>query len=172
MSTPETKLVNIVLTSTITKHLKHQQCLRVPVDATQEDILRFGAKLQEGVDGGSYRADGKNVINLSMTDGALAVVEPLDLAEQEFQVYDFAGSEIVGIDGWDTSDPADITRVVYAKHPDDAPDASSNKVSFHVRLDDNGMVDEVYALDVDTGNEFGQRGASQGDPQPAPCTSA
>lgn len=61
MSTPETKLVNVVLSATITKHLEYQRCIRVPVDATEDDILRYGAELKENIDGGRYSEDGPGV---------------------------------------------------------------------------------------------------------------
>lgn len=47
---------------------------------------------------------------------------------------------------------------MYIQYDDDAENADSHKVSFHVRFDEAGRVDDVYALETEHGNEIGQRG--------------
>lgn len=61
-------------------------------------------------------------------------------------------------DRWNTDDPQDFTKIVYVSYHDDPSDADSSKISFHVRFDELGQVDEAYALDMESGNEIGWRG--------------
>lgn len=82
------------------------------------------------------------------------------LAEDEVESYDFGdGVTVVAQDGWDTSDLDDLTKIVYVAFDDDKAEDDSHKVSFHVRFDAAGAVDDVYALEMAHGNDIGSRGA-------------
>jgi hypothetical protein len=79
-------------------------------------------------------------------------------ADESFSSYDFGDAYECGdACGWDTTDPADLTRIVYLEDRE-SPDADSFRVSFHVRFDDRGEVIEVYALDMASGGEVGSPG--------------
>lgn len=81
------------------------------------------------------------------------------LADREFELYDFGEGVMVLDHGrWNTSDPRDYTKIAYVEFEDDAPEADSHKVSFHVRFDAAGKVTEAYALKCDKGQEIGRRG--------------
>jgi hypothetical protein len=58
------------------------------------------------------------------------------LASYKFGSDDFddGNVEIVGQNRWNTDDKNDYTKVLYATYRDDAPNADSHKISFHVRL--------------------------------------
>lgn len=82
-------------------------------------------------------------------------------ADRVLESYVFGeGVEVVGQDGWDTSDRTDFTKVVYVSYTDDPEDSPSHKVSFHVRFDGelSSTVSDGYALEMDKGNELGRRG--------------
>lgn len=80
------------------------------------------------------------------------------LAEAEFIGYDFGeGVQVLDHNRWDTNDEADITKIAYLEYDDDAPDADSHKATFHVRFRPDGSIDDVYALEVKSGNRIGQR---------------
>lgn len=82
------------------------------------------------------------------------------LADREFELYDFGEGVMVLDHGrWNTSDPRDYTKIAYVEFEDDAPEADSHKVSFHVRFDAAGKVTVAYALECDKGQEIGQRSA-------------
>lgn len=80
------------------------------------------------------------------------------LADAEFELYDFGdGATVAGFDNWDTNDHADFTRMVYLTFDDDAPDSDSERVSFHVRFNPDGTVDDAYGLLMRTGADIGTR---------------
>lgn len=74
------------------------------------------------------------------------------LAESHYQEYDFGDLHVSDSDGWDTSDPADFTRIVYLE---DGTGGDSTRASFHVRFNPQGAVCEVYALDMASGGYIG-----------------
>jgi len=78
-------------------------------------------------------------------------------ADRAYEVYNFgAGVTVVDSDNWDTTDLDDFTKIVYVAY-DEFPDSDSQKVSFHVRFDNSGCIDDVYALEMRNGNEIGYR---------------
>lgn len=82
------------------------------------------------------------------------------LADAELAVYAFGdGVKVVQHSGWDTNDRDDFTKIVYVEYDDDAPDADSHKISFHVRFDADGSVEDAYGLEMEHGNDIGKRGA-------------
>jgi hypothetical protein len=85
-------------------------------------------------------------------------------ADDELTDYDFE-TEIMDMEhgsSWDDEkdgDEVDLNKVLYVNWEDDPePNTDSTKVSFHVRFSKEGKVTDVYALDVETGNEIGKRG--------------
>ena len=84
-----------------------------------------------------------------------------EVADDEVASYNFGeGVKVVAMDGWDTSDLNDLTKIVYVEYDDDKPDDDSHKVSFHVRFDAEGAVDDAYALEMRHGNDIGSRGTA------------
>lgn len=84
------------------------------------------------------------------------------MAEDALASFNFGDDiEIVGQDGWDTTDPRDLTKIVYAQALDADPESDSEKISFHVRFHENGALDEVYALAMRTGSEVGEPGIAK-----------
>lgn len=80
-------------------------------------------------------------------------------ADDEFAKYNFGeGVTVEESDGWNTDDKDDYTKIVYVSYDDDAPEDDSHKVSFHVRFTPDGKVDDVYALEMERGNDIGSRG--------------
>lgn len=81
------------------------------------------------------------------------------LAEDALASYEFGDDvEVVGQDGWDSTDLNDFTKIVYVQARDSDPDQDSERLSFHVRFDDMGQVSEAYALCMRTGSEVGSHG--------------
>lgn len=81
-----------------------------------------------------------------------------ELAEAEFVAYEFGeGVQVLDHYRWDTSDPADHTKIAFLQYDDDKPDADSHKVTFHVRFNPDGSVSDAYALEVQSGNHIGKR---------------
>lgn len=92
-------------------------------------------------------------------EGAKSSSNQSNLADDEFESYDFGeGATVAGFSGWNKDDPRDYTRMVYLSHEDSAPEADTERVSFHVRFDIDGNVDEVYGLEMRNGNQIGVRG--------------
>lgn len=88
------------------------------------------------------------------------------VANQAFENYEFGdGLEIVGTDGWDTTDPQDFIRVAYARNTDN-PNKDSEKISFHVRFDQADLVEDVYALECKHGTEIGHYPTRKSTNQP------
>ena len=86
------------------------------------------------------------------------------LADAEFAQYDFGdGVTVSESDNWDRNDAADFTKIVYITCDDDAPDADSERVSFHVRFKADGTVDDAYGLLMRNGGDIGTRPANQKD---------
>jgi hypothetical protein len=83
-------------------------------------------------------------------------------ADDEFASYQFGDDvRIVDSDNWDKTDLQDFTKIVYFENSDDAQgDTDSERLSFHVRFDDEGKVSEAYGLLMKTGAEIGRRGDS------------
>jgi hypothetical protein len=78
------------------------------------------------------------------------------LADDALAAYDFGPDlNVVGHDGWDSSDPADFTKIVYVEGEGADPEQDSERLSFHVRFDHQGQVAEAYALCMRTGAEVG-----------------
>jgi hypothetical protein len=75
------------------------------------------------------------------------------LASTAWESYDFSTNRVTDSEGWDTSDPLDVTRVTYLEPENE--DADSFRVSFHVRFNEQGYVTEVYALDIASGGYVG-----------------
>ncbi len=89
-------------------------------------------------------------------DGAGTVIDRESMADTLFEHYDFGdGVQVLDHGCWDTSDPLDFIKTVYIEHQDDAPDADSHKVSFHVRFTERGAALEAYALECDKGKDIG-----------------
>lgn len=81
------------------------------------------------------------------------------LADEAFGGYFFGeGVYVVESDNWHTCDKDDFTRIVYVRYDDDMPGADSHKVSFHVRFTPDGVVNEVYALEMEHGQQIGTCG--------------
>jgi hypothetical protein len=90
---------------------------------------------------------------LSTTDYAKHV------ADEIFSRYIFgAGVAVKSHNNWDTSDKRDFIKTVFVSFDDDAPEADSHKVSFHVRFTHEGQVEDAYALETRHGNDIGARG--------------
>lgn len=69
------------------------------------------------------------------------------VAEEAFEQYDF-GLAVSDSEGWDTSDSADLHRIVYGDQ--------GGRYALHVRFEgEHTTPSEVYALDMATGNEVG-----------------
>lgn len=84
------------------------------------------------------------------------------LADAEFEQYEFGdGVTVSESDNWDRSEANDFTKIVYITCDDDAPDADSEKVSFHVRFNTDGSVDDAYGLLMRTGADIGSRPAEK-----------
>lgn len=94
--------------------------------------------------------------------------ERVELADEAFEAYNFGESvHVVEYDHWDTSDPNDLTRIVYVEAPEGAsPETPSDKISFHVHFSPSGRLMEAYALDMRTGSDVGFHEA------PSQCASA
>ena len=83
------------------------------------------------------------------------------LADAEFAQYQFGDAVTVSeSDNWDKNDVADFTKIVYITCDDDAPDADSERVSFHVRFNADGTVDDAYGLLMRNGSDIGLRHAN------------
>lgn len=86
------------------------------------------------------------------------------LADEEFARYEFGeGVTVSESDNWDTNEPDDFTKIVYITADDDPPDADSERVSFHVRFNPDGSVDDAYGLLMRTGGDIGSRPANKAD---------
>ncbi len=84
------------------------------------------------------------------------------LAEEEFDQYEFGdGVTVASRDNWDVTDQNDLTLIVYINGDDDAPDADSERVSFHVRFNADGSVDDAYGLLIRNGSYIGFRPENQ-----------
>lgn len=82
-----------------------------------------------------------------------------NLANDVLAAYEFGeGVTVVEQDNWNTDDPTDYTKIVYVAYDDDAANADSHKVSFHVRFTADGFIDDAYALEMEGGNDIGSRG--------------
>lgn len=84
------------------------------------------------------------------------------LADRAFEEFNFGeGVTVVNHDNWNTDDKDNYTKIVYVAYSEDPADADSHKVSFHARFDANGRLDDVYALEMEHGNEIGCRGTAE-----------
>lgn len=104
----------------------------------------------------------------------------LQMAQEAFADYDFGSIEIVGDAGWDSSDSNDLTLIAYGTEPQPfagdpdvpdreyAPDQESFRISFHVRFDKAGRLEEVCALDMKSGGELGSPRRAQAEPALTP----
>lgn len=96
----------------------------------------------------------------SQVDGDEAGIE-IDresMADTLFEHYDFGdGVQVLDHGRWDISDPLDFIKIAYVEYQDDAPNASSHKISFHVGFTERGTAREAYALDCEKGQEIGVR---------------
>lgn len=81
------------------------------------------------------------------------------LADAAFEAYEFGeGVTVVEDDNWDSNNPRDLTKIVYVTYDDDLEEAETHKISFHVRFAEDGSVEDVYGLDMESGNDIGRRG--------------
>ncbi|ABO60311.1 hypothetical protein LA345_37425 (plasmid) [Burkholderia vietnamiensis] len=107
-------------------------------------------------------AGGSVAASETIADGA-APPRPDDKrerAQDEFEAYDFgAGVMVHDHDLWDMNDATDFTKLVYLGYPEDNPDSELHKVTFHVGFRPDASIDQVYALEVQSGNLIGQRPA-------------
>lgn len=88
------------------------------------------------------------------------IVKRWPRADNAWQQYNFGeGVSVAASDRWNTDDENDFTKIVYVTYDDDPADADPHKVSFHVRFNGNGQVEEVYALEMNHGNEVGFPGS-------------
>lgn len=77
----------------------------------------------------------------------------LGLANRAYERYNFGPDvQFIESDAWDTSEPEDFTRLLYITF---TGEEESTRVSFHVRFDETGAVDDVYGLETRGGNEIG-----------------
>lgn len=79
-------------------------------------------------------------------------------ADAVLAAFNFGDTTVVGQDSWDTTDQNDFIKIVYVQYQEDLPDADSHKISFHVRFNQAGEVDDAYALEMEHGNDIGCRG--------------
>lgn len=86
-------------------------------------------------------------------------------ASAVFERYKFGADDcddgnvtVVDHDNWSMDDKNDFTKVVYVRYRDDPADADSHKISFHVRFNQAGEVEDAYALETEHGNDIGCRG--------------
>jgi len=80
------------------------------------------------------------------------------LADAEFAQYEFGdGVTVSESDNWDKNDVADFTKIVYITCDVDAPDADSERVSFHVRFNADGSVARRMLLATRESKKFGCR---------------
>lgn len=90
-------------------------------------------------------------------------------ANEEFENYNFGnGATVVDHDDWDTSDPRDLMKIAYVSFADDDPEDDSLKISFHVRFDEKGQIDDVYGLSTGNGCKVGCRGEQNTATTPEP----
>ncbi|KVV07340.1 hypothetical protein [Burkholderia ubonensis] len=87
-------------------------------------------------------------------------------AQTAFEAYDFGDGVMVhDHDPWDTSDAMDFTKIVYLGYPEDDPESELHKTTLHVRFRPDAALDQVYALEVASGNQIGKRiDAREGEP--------
>lgn len=78
-------------------------------------------------------------------------------ADAALESYDFGDINIVANNGWNTGDADHLAKIIYATYPEDKPDDDSHRISFHVRFDHTGKIGEVYALDMQSGSDLGQK---------------
>lgn len=79
-----------------------------------------------------------------------------NLLDDEFENYNFGDDvEVCGDDGWEEEGENHYVKIVYVEYPEMDDDSTSERVSLHVRLKDNGKVDETYALLHSNGCEIG-----------------
>lgn len=70
-----------------------------------------------------------------------------NLADDEFDAYRFGEDvTVLAHDNWNTDDPCDYTKIVHMQFNDDAPEAGPREISFHVRFNADGSVEDAYAL--------------------------
>ena len=131
-------------------------------------LARDGANCQRHIDiAGILVAQAKRIEELERnvsaqsedrpdkTDASVEIKRREGIADDMFGDYNFGSEmEVVSQQSWNTEQPDDLTKIVYVKFDDDQPDADSHKLSFHVRFE-HGQVDDVYALDMETGNDVG-----------------
>lgn len=80
------------------------------------------------------------------------------LADDEFEQYNFGEDVTVSaFEKWDKNDADDFTRIVYINGSDDGQDVDSERVSFHVRFNEDGSVGDAYGLLMKTGSDIGFR---------------
>ncbi len=93
---------------------------------------------------------------------AFCLADRIALADEEFECYEFGDDvKVVSSSNWDTSDPLDLTKIVYIDDVDGGQGITdSERVSFHTRFHEDGTVSEVYGLLMRTGAEIGQRGTT------------
>lgn len=80
------------------------------------------------------------------------------MADEEVAEYAFgSGVTVVGQSSWDTNDLFDLTKIIYVKFDGDTEDDDSHRLSFHVRFNALGDIEDAYALDMKTGGDVGDR---------------
>lgn len=95
------------------------------------------------------------------------------IADEMFANYEFGdGVVVVETDNWDTNDKDDFTKIAYVSYADDMPNTESHRISFHVRFTSGGAVDEVYALEMNHGQEIGSPVYADTAPAELPDTPA
>lgn len=96
-------------------------------------------------------------------------MERIDLAQDEFEGYDFGeGVQVIDHGKWCVDDSSDLTKIVYLEFDEDGPEDDLHRANFHVRFNDEGGVAEVYALDLQSGNEIGVPMRPEGAPAHRP----
>lgn len=94
-----------------------------------------------------------------MSEDQKLVQTCVSMADDVLHSYQFGeGVTVVEQDNWNTDDKNDFTKIVYVHYDDDLQDADSHKVSFHVQFKMDGTIEEVYGLEIDSGNYIGQYG--------------
>ena len=94
---------------------------------------------------------------ISKATTVVAVASRSDIADAEFERYDFGPDvTVLQSDNWDTSDKDDLTKIVYIEG--DSQDEDSERISFHVRFNPDGTVDDAYGLLMRNGADIGNRG--------------
>lgn len=138
-----------------------------PEDGTSLQLTVRGAGVIEMLDKWvrAARALGlESTVQKLPAPGADDTLAREDAAQRAFEDYDFGdGISILDHRAWDTTDPRDYIKIAYAEYDGDQADTPERKISFHVVFGANGKVEDIYGLDVQTGEMLGEDPSSRPD---------